>query len=52
MDNYDIYLVGKLLQFFVEKNCDDADDCEKCYELCSDCPKSLIQEFLKRNNIK
>ncbi len=52
MDNYDIYVIGKLLQFFVEKNCEAEGDCGKCYMLCDNCPKSLIQEFLTRNDIK
>lgn len=51
MDNYDIYIVGKLLSFLVEKQCNN-EDCPKCYELCGDCPKELIKELLDRNNIK
>ena len=51
MDNYDIYIVGKLLNFLIEKQCKN-EDCPKCYELCGDCPKYLIEEFLHRNNIK
>ena len=54
-DNYDIYVVGKLLKFLVEKQCKDAcehEDCPECYALCGDCPKDLIKDFLIRNNIK
>jgi len=52
MDNYDIYVIGKLLSFLVEKQCENNENCQKCYELCGDCPKSLIGEFLNRNDIK
>jgi hypothetical protein len=51
MDNYDIYVIGKILNFLVEKQCDN-EQCPKCYEICGDCPKNLIGEFLNRNNIK
>lgn len=52
MDNYDIYVIGKLLQFLIEKDCEAVEDCGKCYERCGDCPKNLIQQFLTRNDIK
>ena len=51
MDNYDIYVIGKILNFLVEKQC-DSEQCPKCYEICGNCPKDLIEEFLDRNNIK
>lgn len=51
MDNYDIYIIGKLLSFLVEKQCEN-ETCPKCYESLGDCPKNLIGEFLNRNDIK
>jgi hypothetical protein len=51
MDNYDIYIVGKLLSFLVEKQCKN-EDCPKCYESFGDCPKYLIKDLLNRNNIE
>lgn len=50
MDSADIYMVIKLLQYLVEKNC-TSPNCRDCYQFCDDCPLSMIKELMKRNNI-
>lgn len=50
MDSHDIFLITKLLEFFVG-DCKNR-QCDDCYKKCGECPMYMLNELSSRNNIQ